>query len=35
VLALLAWLLISGGLYFLFWETGLFLKQDKLQTKSR
>jgi len=33
-LALLAWLLVSGGLYFLFRETGLFLKQDKLLTQS-
>src|SRR5205823_13415008 len=31
-LALLAWLLVSGGLYFLFRETGLFLRQDKLLT---
>jgi len=34
-LALLAWLLVSGGLYFLSRETGLFLWQDKLLTKSR
>ena len=34
-LALLAWLLVSEGLYFLFRETGLFLWQDKLLTKSR
>jgi hypothetical protein len=35
LLALLAWLLVSGGLYFLFRKTGLFLKQDELLTKSR
>ena len=34
-LALLAWLLVSGSLYFLSRETGLFLWQDKLLTKSR
>ena len=34
-LALLAWLLVSGGLYFLSRKTGLFLWQDKLLTKSR
>ena len=33
-LALLAWLLVSGGLYFLFRTTGLFVKQDKLLTRS-
>ena len=33
--ALLAWLLVSGGLYFLFRETGLFLWQDKRLMKSR
>jgi Protein of unknown function (DUF3147) len=32
-LALVAWVLVSGGLYFLFRETGLFLKQDRLLTK--
>ena len=34
-LALLAWLLMSGGLYFLFRETGLFLRQDRFLTRSR
>jgi hypothetical protein len=33
-LALLAWLLVAGGLYFLFRTTGLFVKQDKLLTRS-
>ncbi|HKV30478.1 MAG TPA: DUF3147 family protein [Candidatus Dormibacteraeota bacterium] len=32
-LAVLAWVLVSGGLYLLLRETGLFLKQDKLLTK--
>ena len=34
-LALLAWLLVSGGLYFVFRGTRLFLRQDKLLTRSR
>ena len=34
LLALVAWLLVSGGLYFLFRMTGLFVTQDKLQAKS-
>ena len=32
-LALVAWVLVSGGLYFLFRETRLFLKQDTFLTK--
>ena len=35
LLAVLAWAVVSGGLYFLFRETGLFLKQDRLLSKSR
>jgi hypothetical protein len=35
LLALLAWFVVSGGLYFLFRMTGLFVKQDKLLAKSR
>ncbi len=35
LLALLSWVVVSGGLYFLFRETGLFLRQDKLLSKSR
>jgi hypothetical protein len=35
LLALVAWLLVSAGLYFLFRMTGLFIKQDKLLAKSR
>jgi len=35
LLALLAWLLVAGGLYLLFRMTGLFLKQDKLLMKAR
>ena len=34
LLALLAWLLVSGGLYFLFRVTGLFVKSDELLMKS-
>ena len=34
-LALLAWLLVSVGLYFLFRETGFFLRQDWFLTRSR
>lgn len=33
LLALLAWLVVAAGLYFLFRETGLFFRQDKLLTK--
>ena len=35
LIALLAWAVVSGGLYFLFRETGLFLRQDKLLSRSR
>jgi Protein of unknown function (DUF3147) len=35
LLAVVAWLLVAGGLYFLFRMTGLFVKQDKLLMKSR
>jgi hypothetical protein len=35
LLALLAWALVSVGLYFLFRVTGLFLKQDRLLAKRR
>jgi hypothetical protein len=35
LLALVAWLLVAGGLYFLFRITGLFVKQDNLLMKSR
>jgi phosphoglycerol transferase MdoB-like AlkP superfamily enzyme len=35
LLALLAWTVISAGLYFLFRATGLFLRQDRLVSKSR
>jgi hypothetical protein len=35
LLALLAWLLVAGGLYFFFRMTGLFVKQDELLMKSR
>lgn len=35
LLALVAWLLVAGGLYFLFRITGLFVKLDKLLMKSR
>ena len=35
LLAVLAWAVVSGGLYFLFRKTGLFLEQDKLLSKSR
>jgi len=35
VLALLAWLLVAGGLYLLLRMTGLFVKQDRLLMKSR
>jgi hypothetical protein len=34
MLAMLAWVLVSVGLYFLLRLTGLFLKQDKLMAKS-
>ncbi|MDQ6712383.1 MAG: DUF3147 family protein [Candidatus Dormibacteraeota bacterium] len=33
LLALLVWLLVSGGLYFFFRMTGLFIKQDELLTR--
>ena len=33
--ALLAWVIVAGGLYFLFRESGLFLKQDRLLPKRR
>jgi hypothetical protein len=35
LLALVSWAIVSGGLYLLFRETGLFLKQDELLSKSR
>jgi hypothetical protein len=35
LLALVAWLFVGGGLYFLFRMTGLFVKQDELLMKSR
>ena len=35
LLALLAWALLSAGLYFLFRFTGLFLKQDELLARDR
>jgi hypothetical protein len=35
LLALLAWALVSAGLYFIFRVTGLFLKQDELLVKRR
>jgi hypothetical protein len=35
LIALLAWLLVAGGLYLLFWMTGLFVKQDRLLMKAR
>jgi hypothetical protein len=35
LLALLAWLLVAGGLYLVFRMTWIFLKQDKLLSKSR
>jgi hypothetical protein len=35
LLALLAWAVVAGGLYFLFRESGLFIKQDQLMSKSR
>jgi hypothetical protein len=33
VLAVLAWLVVSAGLYFLFRVSGIFVKQDELLTK--
>ena len=35
LLALLAWALVSAGLYFIFRVTGLFLKQDELLVQRR
>lgn len=35
LVALLAWVVVSLGLYFLFRVTGLFLKQDRLLAKRR
>lgn len=35
LLALLAWALVSGGLYAIFRVTGLFLKQDQLLARRR
>ena len=35
LVALVAWSLVAGGLYFLFRASGLFLKQDQLLSKSR
>src|SRR5207244_4432459 len=35
LLALLAWTVVSAGLYFLFRASGLFLRQDRLVSKAR
>ena len=35
LLALLAWVIVAGGLYFLVRESGFFLKQDRLLAKRR
>jgi hypothetical protein len=35
LLALVAWALVSVGLYYLFRGSGLFLKQDQLLAKHR
>ena len=35
LVALLAWTVVSAGLYFLFRATGLFLRQDRLASTSR
>jgi hypothetical protein len=35
LLALLAWVVVSSGLYFVFRTTGLFLKQDRLLATKR
>jgi len=35
LLALVAWAVVTGGLYFLFRASGLLLEQDKLLSKSR
>ena len=34
ILALVAWAVVTGGLYFLFRESGLFVEQDRLLSKS-
>jgi len=35
LLAMLAWAIVAGGLYFLFRQSGLFIKQDQLLSNSR
>ena len=32
-LALVAWLVVAAGLYFLFWMSGIFVRQDELLAK--